>query len=282
MTDTEHDIEVIRRWAVINRVIERVHIFGSRARGTHQPDSDLDIAMEHGVLPGDGDHFTTGLFGHSEWQAELQPHCLCRLQVESYRPGETPTVEAGIKESSRVIYDRAIHFDHARRMFDEALGRIHDASVLAQSFKAQSDSSALLNILGFEVLLKTAIVLAGGTPSRTHNYEHLWGQLPAADRDEIAKAARARMPGHADLSDIPHLLKEWRFVFEKGRYFYERYDGWTLEQQRELGEYWLEIGAPIEEAEVNYYPQELTCMIDALKAYVELRLRSTTAVRFAP
>jgi predicted nucleotidyltransferase len=275
MTDTEHDIEVIRRWAAVNSVIERVHIFGSRARGTHRPDSDLDIAVEHGVLPGDGDHFTTGLFGHAEWQSELQPLCRCQLQVESYRPGETPTVETGIMESSRVIYDRAVHLDNVRRMYSEALHRINDASILARSIDAQSDSSALLEILGFEILLKAAVLLAGCPRDRldySHRYWDLWNKLPATDRAEVVGVARARMPHHADLSDMPRLLNAWRYVFEQGRYYYELYENWTLDQQREFGEYWAEIGAPIDEAEVQYYPQERTCMIDALKAYIQRRL----------
>jgi predicted nucleotidyltransferase len=107
MTDLEHDIDVIRRWAAANPIVERVHIFGSRARGTNRPDSDLDVAIEHGVLPGDSNHFTTGLCGPSEWRDELQPLAWCTLDVQSYRPGDTPTVEAGIKESSVVIYERA-------------------------------------------------------------------------------------------------------------------------------------------------------------------------------
>lgn len=281
MTDLEHDIDVIRRWAIRNPVIQRVHIFGSRVRGTERADSDLDVAVEHGVMLGDGDHTTTGLFGHSEWQSELQPLCRCQLQVESYRPGETPTVEAGIKESSRLILDRATQMDNARRMYDEALARIHDAHILANPvLNAQSDASAHLGILGFEILLKTAVFLAGCPRDRldySHRYFDIWNKLPTADRAEILKTARARMPHHADLSDIRRVLNAWQYVFEQGRYYYELYENWTLDQQHEFGEYWLEIGGPIEEADIKYYPQELTCMIDALKAYLEPRLRSRPA-----
>jgi hypothetical protein len=48
--------------------------------------------------------------------------------------------------------------DHdARRMFDEALAHLNDASVLARSLSTASNASALLQILGFEILLKCAI-----------------------------------------------------------------------------------------------------------------------------
>jgi predicted nucleotidyltransferase len=108
LSEIEHDIEVIRRWAAANPIVERVHIFGSRVRGTHRPDSDLDVAIEHGVMPGDADHFTTAIGERSTWADELQALAKCKLDVWSYRPGDTPKVEAGIRESSVVVYERAI------------------------------------------------------------------------------------------------------------------------------------------------------------------------------
>lgn len=157
-------------------------------------------------------------------------------------------------------------------MRDEALRRIHDADLLATSLHAQSDSSALLTILGFEVLLKAAVLLSGGAPSRSHSYERIWAQLPKADSDEIMEVAKSRMTGHADLSDLPRLLRAYRYVFEQGRYFFELYEGWSLEQQREYGELWESIGAPIEEADVQYYPMELLCLIHGLKTYIQRRV----------
>ena len=107
MNELLHDIELLRRWAEANPIVERVWIFGSRARGDSRPDSDLDVAVEHGVMPGDGDHFTTGLCAPSEWSAELQPEAKLKLDIWSYRPGDTPTIEAGLREASQIIYERA-------------------------------------------------------------------------------------------------------------------------------------------------------------------------------
>lgn len=162
--------------------------------------------------------------------------------------------------------------DHARRMYDEALRRLSDAAVLTQSLRAQSDSASLLQILGFEVLLKTAVLLTGAAPARSHSYENIWAQLPVNDRAEILNVATARMPGYADLTDVPRLLRAYRYAFEQGRYFYELYEGWSLDQQREYGKLWESIGAPIDEADVQYYPEELTCLIDGLKAYIQRRV----------
>jgi hypothetical protein len=162
--------------------------------------------------------------------------------------------------------------DHAKRMYSEANQRIHDADILSQSLYAQSDSAALLRILGFEVLLKCAILLSGEMPRKNHRYADLWNVLPAAVRDDVLVAASLRMPGYTDFSDATKLLKAYQFVFEKARYYYELYEGYTLEEQAEFGQLWEELGAPLDEAHVQYFPHELTCLIHGLKLYIERRL----------
>jgi hypothetical protein len=166
--------------------------------------------------------------------------------------------------------------DDAKRMFQEALGRISDAEVLARPTETRSDSSALLRILGFEVLLKCAILLSGQTPKQTHNYEKLWSQLPADVSSEILQSAKGRSAGHTDFSNVSKLLRWYRYIFEKARYHYELYKGWTLEEQTELGKLWEELGAPVEEAVVQYYPEELFCLIEGLKVHIQARLSNKT------
>lgn len=163
-------------------------------------------------------------------------------------------------------------YDHAIRMYAHANQRIGDAEILAQSLDAQSDSAALLRILGFEVLLKCAIVLSRQTPKETHNYSKLWAALPGAVSKEILNAAGQRMPGHSDLSDLSKLLNAYQFAFEKGRYYYEFFKDYSLEEQFELGQAWVELGAPVDEAIVQYFPNELFCLIHGLRLYIERRL----------
>lgn len=162
----------------------------------------------------------------------------------------------------------------AKRMFDDALARINDANVLSRSMDTASDSSAILSILGFEILLKCAIRLSGQTPKQHHNYAKLWLALPGDAQKELLKVAKERSPSHTDFSDLARLLRWYQFVFEKARYHYELYEGWTPEEMSELGRLWEELGAPTNEAVVQYYPEELFCLIEALKAYVEPRLSS--------
>ena len=118
--------------------------------------------------------------------------------------------------------------DDAARMFKEARGRIHDAALLSQSLSRATDSDAFLRILGFEILLKCALVVGGVKPARNHKYVQLWRELPSDAQASILAGARARMPGHADLSDLDNLLNWYQFVFEKARYHYELYKGYSL------------------------------------------------------
>lgn len=80
------------------------------------------------------------------------------------------------------------------------------------------------------------------------------------------------MPGHADLTQLEKLLGWYQFVFEKARYHYEFYENYTLEEQQSLGEYWIELGAPTDEAVVQYYPSELSCLIEGLSSFIETKL----------
>ncbi|TAM95291.1 MAG: hypothetical protein EPN40_10715 [Rhodanobacteraceae bacterium] len=162
--------------------------------------------------------------------------------------------------------------DHALRMLRDAEDRLSDASILVASLDTRSDAASLLRILALEVLLKCAVITNGGTPQKSHNYLALWQSLPKSAQDAILTVAADRMPGHADLSNLEWLLPNYRFVFERARYFYEFYEGYTLQEQSELGKFWVDLGSPEHEADVQYKPNELTCLIDGLLAYVKREL----------
>lgn len=159
--------------------------------------------------------------------------------------------------------------DRVLRMFNEAKDRLHDADILALSLDTRSDSQAVIRILGFEMLLKCALLVAGQEPKGTHNYKKLWHSLPGHVRTEVLKVASERMPGHADLANIDEKLVWYQFVFERVRYHYELFNNYSLKEQTELGQLWLSLGAPDSEAVVQYFPSELACLIDGLVAYIE-------------
>jgi len=158
-------------------------------------------------------------------------------------------------------------------MLRDAEDRLSDASILTESLHTRSDAAPLLRILAFEVLLKCAVITNGGTPPKSHNYLALWQSIPRSAQDAILTVAADRMPGHADLSNLEWLLRNYRFVFERARYFYEFYEGYTLQEQSELGQFWVDLGSPEDEADVQYKPNELTCLIDGLLVHVKRELR---------
>lgn len=153
-------------------------------------------------------------------------------------------------------------------MLREAEARRSDADILSATLHRQSDADALLRVLAFEVLLKAAVLASGHPRASSHDYKRLWDALPSEAQDEILAVARARMPGHSDLTDLDKLLHWFQFVFSKARYGYELQDGMTPEEVREKGRLWEERGAPLDDADIQYFPSELECLSEGLATYV--------------
>lgn len=154
-------------------------------------------------------------------------------------------------------------------MLNEAQDRLHDAEVLAKSGESLSDAIPLLRILALEVLLKAAQVACFDKCQWGHDYLKLWSSLPQAVRTAVLDVAHQQYPGRADLSGLDGLFKDWEFAFKKGRYYFELYEGYSLDEQRAFGELWVSNGAPIQEAAVRYHPLELMALAQGLIAYIE-------------
>ena len=106
MAVAQSDIDAIRAWAVSYSIVRRVWVFGSRVRGTERPDSDLDVAVEHDALAGDSDASTTWIYKAQDWRDELGRSLSVRLDLQPYIPGQSSTLQAGLDESSYVVYER--------------------------------------------------------------------------------------------------------------------------------------------------------------------------------
>jgi|GEM_PF-2774845 len=66
-------IEALRRWAVNNENIAELWLFGSRAKGTAHPMSDIDIAIQ--LMPPTGNHnwaLANFIEFFDDWKAELR------------------------------------------------------------------------------------------------------------------------------------------------------------------------------------------------------------------
>ena len=100
------DVAALMRWAKSTPIVEKVWIFGSRVSGSKDNPDDLDVAVQHGALPGDTSAFTTAICEKEQWQAQVQAICRLKIDLQSYIPGECPVIEAALKEASILIYKK--------------------------------------------------------------------------------------------------------------------------------------------------------------------------------
>lgn len=92
-------------WALSQHLIERVYFFGSRVRGTHRINSDLDIAIQL-IYPEPDTAAAHWSFEEPQWTAQLSSLIPWQLDLELLCPPDSPTISAGIKESSLLVYQR--------------------------------------------------------------------------------------------------------------------------------------------------------------------------------
>lgn len=67
----------------------------------------------------------------------------------------------------------------------EAMDRLHDAELLHKNINQKTDSGYLLELLAFELLLKTVSLINVGKYCRNHNYQQLYEFLPQKIRKRI-------------------------------------------------------------------------------------------------
>jgi predicted nucleotidyltransferase len=109
MTTIESGVaDSIARWAAENPEVRRVWVFGSRAKDTHRPDSDIDVAVELEPVA-DSEETLTRWIAHAEvWKAQLQNLIAPQVDLEWFDPdGGTPNIEAGLNDSKVLVYERA-------------------------------------------------------------------------------------------------------------------------------------------------------------------------------
>jgi predicted nucleotidyltransferase len=96
---SDADWEKIVEWATRHRLIERVHLFGSRARGDHGPDSDIDLAFEMDYE------------ASFDWRLRYDKAPDLRLShpvdLWWYRPNAELDIGKGVRQEGILIYERA-------------------------------------------------------------------------------------------------------------------------------------------------------------------------------
>ena len=164
-------------------------------------------------------------------------------------------------------------------MHGEAMSRLHDAGILSKNITRASDSNYLLDLLAFELLLKATALMHTGRYDESHNYQQLFESLPFGVRDQLMASATCWSQKPLNKSGLQKLLVLFRNNFVRLRYPFEAYKNMNESEYLEYGKLWVELGAPIEEAEFRYYPEELYGLIKALQEEVEKHLANNASNR---
>ncbi|MES9860316.1 MAG: nucleotidyltransferase domain-containing protein [Candidatus Thiodiazotropha sp. 4PDIVS1] len=105
MHEFESELEKVVKWCESQPLIKKAHFFGSRYKGTHRDDSDLDIGVELNVGPHDSNLLSTWIHECREMQAEVQELINYKIDLQWYsNEEETPEMHKYLNEASVVIY----------------------------------------------------------------------------------------------------------------------------------------------------------------------------------
>jgi predicted nucleotidyltransferase len=99
-------VEIIQCWARNERLVKRVLIFGSRARGNYSPGSDLDIAIE---LPFSeaNTNLANFQFEQDRWKSDLMKIIKLEVDVQILEVhNKNSIVCRGVSEKSILAYQK--------------------------------------------------------------------------------------------------------------------------------------------------------------------------------
>jgi predicted nucleotidyltransferase len=96
----------LRSWASENGNVRELWLFGSRATGGSQPDSDVDLAIA--LMPADGSHdWALGNFfslHKKQWQPELESIVGRHVSLEAIIPGTDE--DASVRRVGALLWAR--------------------------------------------------------------------------------------------------------------------------------------------------------------------------------
>ena len=108
---------IVTEWAEDEKLIRRVYLIGSRAKGTHRSDSDVDLAILHGIDPDvlikcNGRHpvahWWTRLDFEEDWTSSLQARMAEEVDLRSIDRDGGKMLRASLKACRICLYRRGV------------------------------------------------------------------------------------------------------------------------------------------------------------------------------
>ena len=103
-------LALLTAWATEKPLVGRLWLFGSRVRGNHRSDSDVDVAIELDMSAAKGVDESGGMatwaFETKQWKPELEDLLSLIVDLQRYKAGETNIIQAGLDQSSILVYEK--------------------------------------------------------------------------------------------------------------------------------------------------------------------------------
>jgi len=102
---TDEELVGLQEWASSNPRVAALDVFGSRARGDHHTDSDVDVAI---ALTDDPDDEAAGLwvFRREIWNAELTDRLGLDVRLVRLTPDDDGGIGAGVAADSIRVFTK--------------------------------------------------------------------------------------------------------------------------------------------------------------------------------
>jgi len=159
---------------------------------------------------------------------------------------------------------------YLEQMYKEGVSRFSDGIFLTA--KRKSNSGYLLQLLGFELFLKSSLYIDKGKKNHSHNYCAIFCALSEKLKTRILSDAQSESQIFDIGNRIEELLKWYSYNFIRLRYPFESYKGFTKAEYTEYSNLYAELGYPDGEAEFEYYPNELRGLVFSLEGYIKEHL----------